>query len=79
MPQELTTKNTVLKGGKVLPKENTTIYGTGSNKFMPTGKKFVVHRIQAEKLISAGSATLDAPEESEESSKTKKGGKGDEK
>lgn len=69
MPQEsLSTSNTVLSGGKVRPKENTTIYGTEGSKFLKTGKKYIVHRVQAEKLIAKGAATKTAPE-------AKKGGK----
>lgn len=63
MPQEnLNTSTTVLSGGKVRPKENTTIYGAEGSKFLKPGKKYIVHRVQAEKLIEKGAATKTAPE-----------------
>jgi len=73
MPQELTTENAVLTGGKVKPQDDVTIYGTDVSSFLETGKPYVVHSALAEKLIKQGKATKTGPK------KDKEGGNKDEK
>lgn len=63
----LTTKNAVTENGTLVrPKEDTKIYSTGKNKFLGAkGIEHTVHRIQAEKFVSRGHATTEAPEAKE--------------
>ncbi len=55
----LTTLNSVKMADKLVKKGDVvTVVGTGTSKFLPYGKETKVHRVQADKLIEAGKATL---------------------
>lgn len=45
------------EGAKVMKDDMVEVIGTGANKFMAAEKSYMVHSIQAEKLIASGAAT----------------------
>lgn len=59
MAQEIRTDNSI-ESGKVMPKDNVTVYGTEKAN-MGTGKAYQVHRSAAEKLVKNGMATYENP------------------
>ena len=62
MAQEIKAKNAVMKGGKVKPNDDVVVYATGKLKSThKEGEEMTVHSAIAEKLISSGKATAEAP------------------